>query len=181
MDLVLRWWTRADADALRAAVAESPDLPRQLGDVPLGSVSACASAIEGQLADRRPDSLNLAVALDGRAVGNVGVSAIDRRHDTAWLSYWMTTSLRGQGLTTRALASVAGWAHAELGLVRLELGHRLDNPASCAVATGAGFAPEGVERAKLRYGQERFDVETHARLTGDEQPVRALLPTPRLA
>ena len=52
-------------------------------------------------------------------------------------------------------------------MFRLELGHRVNNPASCQVAIAAGFAVEGVERAKLRYGQKRFDVETHARLATD--------------
>jgi RimJ/RimL family protein N-acetyltransferase len=46
----------------------------------------------------------------------------------------------------------------------------VNNPASCAVAMRAGFAAEGIERAKLRYGVERFDVETHARLATDPAP-----------
>jgi RimJ/RimL family protein N-acetyltransferase len=46
----------------------------------------------------------------------------------------------------------------------------LNNPASCRVATIAGFRAEGVERQKLRYGSERFDVETHARLATDPVP-----------
>jgi ribosomal-protein-alanine N-acetyltransferase len=79
-------------------------------------------------------------------------------------------SVRGEGLATRALAALAKRAYRELGLFRLELGHRVNNPASCAVARGAGFAVEGVERAKLRYGDRRFDVETHARLATDPSP-----------
>jgi ribosomal-protein-alanine N-acetyltransferase len=35
------------------------------------------------------------------------------------------------------------------------------------VATGAGFAVEGLERAKLRYDGERFDLELHARPVTD--------------
>lgn len=48
-----------------------------------------------------------------------------------------------------------------------ELGHRVNNPSSCTVATRAGFAAEGVERFKLHYGGERFDVDFHARLCTD--------------
>ena len=59
---------------------------------------------------------------------------------------------------------------------RLELGHRLNNPASCRVATAAGFLREGIERAKLRYGEERFDVETPAGLRIDPAPAIAALP-----
>ncbi|RIJ14589.1 N-acetyltransferase, partial [Clavibacter nebraskensis] len=76
---------------------------------------------------------------------------------------------------TRALAGAAAWGFAD-GLFRLELGHRVNNPASCRVATRSGFAAEGIERAKLRYGDERFDVETHARLATD--PATAVVPLP---
>jgi RimJ/RimL family protein N-acetyltransferase len=62
---------------------------------------------------------------------------------------------------------VADWALTDLGLFRLELGHRMDNPASCRVARRTGFAVEGLERAKLRYGDRRYDVEIHARLASD--------------
>ncbi|MFJ9325751.1 hypothetical protein ACIRPN_14765 [Streptomyces sp. NPDC101230] len=51
-----------------------------------------------------------------------------------------------------------------LGLL---LGHRTGNPASCGVAVRAGFAAEGIERAELRYGGVRCDVERHDRLAGD--------------
>lgn len=50
----------------------------------------------------------------------------------------------------------------------------MNNPASCRVATSAGFLPEGIERAKLRYGDERFDVEAHARLRTDPAPALEL-------
>lgn len=64
------------------------------------------------------------------------------------------------------------------GLERLELGHRLNNPASCRVATRAGFLAEGIERQKLRYGTQRFDVELHARLRTDPAPARDLARIP---
>lgn len=53
------------------------------------------------------------------------------------------------------------------GRCELELGHRTNNPASCVVARRARFLVEGLERQKLRYGDERFDVELHARLATD--------------
>lgn len=46
----------------------------------------------------------------------------------------------------------------------------MNNPASCVVAERAGFIAEGVERAKLKHGDERFDVELHARLATDPVP-----------
>jgi [ribosomal protein S5]-alanine N-acetyltransferase len=66
-----------------------------------------------------------------------------------------------------ATKKVAEWAFGERGLFRMELGHRVSNAASCAVATRAGFLPEGIERAKGSYEGVRYDVERHARLATD--------------
>ncbi|WAP52062.1 GNAT family protein [Arthrobacter sp. ATA002] len=103
-------------------------------------------------------------------MGNVGISSVDVRHGTAWLHYWLAAPARGRGLAVRAVASLANLAFGDLQLHRLELGHRTNNPASCKVAGSAGFAVEGVQRAKLRYGTDRFDVEIHARLATDPVP-----------
>jgi RimJ/RimL family protein N-acetyltransferase len=105
-----------------------------------------------------------------RVVGNVMLSAIDRRHDTAWISYWTVEASRGRGVASEALRMMSRWAFEDLSLFRLELGHRTNNPGSCKVASAAGYPVEGLERAKLSYDGERFDVETHARLATDPEP-----------
>lgn len=107
-----------------------------------------------------------AATLDGTVVGNVAVTGIDK-HDNGWVSYWTLPEARGQGVAAVATSLLAEWAFRERGLFRLELGHRMNNPASCKVATKAGFRPEGIERGKLQYDGVRFDVERHARLAID--------------
>ena len=170
----LRPWRPEDAAALLAAVADAPDLVTQFGGSVPSTLQEAAAQIERGLVftDR---AKNWAVDLDGVAVGNVGLSAIERTHDTAWVHYWLAPAARGRGLAARGLAAVAAWAFDD-GLFRLELGHRVNNPASCAVARAAGFEAEGIERAKLRYGAARFDVETHARLATDPAPQLEALP-----
>ena len=170
MTVELRPWSLADGPYLQSAVATSPDLVTQLGGADLRDVEHCTRFIEAHLGALGPVGYNFAISQDGVAVGNVGLSSIDRRHQTAWTYYWVAASHRGQGLATRALATVSGWAFGELDLFRLELGHRVNNPASCRVASRAGFVAESVERSKLRYGTDRFDVETHARLATDPYP-----------
>jgi [ribosomal protein S5]-alanine N-acetyltransferase len=166
----LRRWSPSDAADLADALHADPDLGRQLG----GDADDLAEYIAAHLtpADSRAP---FALVLDGRVVGNVAVTAIDPRHDTGWASYWLAPVARGRGLASAGLTAVAAWAFTA-GLFRLELGHRVNNPASCRVATAAGFAVEGLARAKLRYGDERFDVETHARLATDPEPVTEPLP-----
>ncbi|CAO1649606.1 hypothetical protein NYA9BBAC_00432 [Salinibacterium sp. NYA9b] len=169
----LRAWRASDAAALVEASHSSPDVAVQLGTPDLTTEALARDFIAHDLA-QTDTRLNWAIVEDSVAVGNAGMSRIDRNHNTAWLHYWLAASARGKGLATRALVSVADWAFSD-GLFRLELGHRVNNPASCRVATRAGFVAEGIERQKLRYGTERFDVELHARLQSDDAPdIRAL-------
>lgn len=169
--VVLRPWTLADAPALRGASASTPDLRTQFGDASLHTDLQAEEFLRSSLAVG-DTARNWAIVEDGVAIGNVGLAAIEWRHATAWAHYWVAASARGRGYATRALAAVAEHAFGA-GLERLELGHRVNNPASCRVATGAGFLPEGIERRKLRYGTERFDVELHARLHTDPTPDHA--------
>jgi len=164
----LRPWVREDAEALRRALRHSPDLETQVDTSLAASAERARRFIAGSLTFGAQHK-NLAIIEEGQAVGNIGVSAIEWRHETAWVSYWLAAEVRGRGYATRSLASVANWAFQE-GLFRLELGHRVNNPGSCRVAVAAGFTPEGVERLKLRYGAQRFDVETHSRLKTDPVP-----------
>ncbi|MGV9194666.1 GNAT family N-acetyltransferase [Microbacterium sp. MC2] len=175
MVTTLRPWHPGDATALWEAVASTPDLDRQFGGWRPESVEDCVDFI-GQHLVMSPQTENWAISVDGRAVGHAGISAIEHRHDSGWVYYWLATGARGRGLATRALATLAMRAFDDLGLFRLELAHRVNNPASCAVALRAGFAVEGVERQKLRYDGERFDTETHARLRTDPVPEVQLLP-----
>ncbi|MCC2322248.1 GNAT family N-acetyltransferase [Cellulomonas xiejunii] len=176
MRVELRPWSLADGPSLQSAVAASPDLVTQLGGADLRDLEDCTRFIEAHLQALGPVRYDVAITVDGSAVGNVGLSSIDRAHQTAWTYYWVAATHRAQGLGSHALATVSRWALEELGVFRLELGHRVNNPASCRVATRAGFIAEGLERSKLRYGDERFDVETHARLATDPVPPLALLP-----
>ncbi len=170
MGIQLRPWRRADGGALFQAARTSPELRVQFGGIHLSGVGAAEVFIVESL--RFDDGTkNWAIVEDGVAVGNLGAAAIERRHDTAWMSYWLAASSRGKGYAVAGLVAASEWLFAD-GMHRLELGHRLNNPASCRVATAAGYRAEGVEREKLRYGDERFDVETHARLATDDVPSR---------
>lgn len=170
--IVLRPWRRSDLPALLDIFSVSPDLASQY-PLPVTDLAQAADCLDRMLVwdDTRR---NLAIVIDRGdgpvPVGNVAVTAIEHRHDTGWLSYFSSRAVRGSGLVSRSAAAVANWALADLGLFRLELGHRVNNPASGAIAVAAGFVSEGRERQKLRYGDERFDTLTYSRLATDAAP-----------
>lgn len=173
VDLLLRPWGSDDASAVLAIFAASVDLDTQY-PWPVRTLEDAAACLERMLA-WRPDpaageQYPLAVVADGVPVANVALTSVSRRHGTAWVSYLSSGAVRGRGHVRRALGAVVDWAFTDLDLFRLELGHRTNNPASGAVAEAVGFVPEGVERAKLRYGDDRFDVRTMALLATDPRP-----------
>ncbi|CAL9457933.1 hypothetical protein SUDANB121_02594 [Nocardiopsis dassonvillei] len=163
----LRSWEPGDAERLLSAFAE-PELAWQSTEVPDTRDAALAWIERQRRAAETGEAFGFAVT-DGTgvALGHVQVSVTSRAHDLGWVSYWVHSEARGRGAATAAARLVAEYAFAETDLFRLELGHRLNNPASCLVALRSGFRPEGTERRKLRYGRERFDTGTHARLRTD--------------
>jgi RimJ/RimL family protein N-acetyltransferase len=164
----LRAWEPSDADRLLEAFAADPGMARQAPVVPRTARQAAVWIVER--ADRAREGRAFGFAVtdgDGPVLGHVEIAVKDRCHDTGWVSYWTHPAARGRGVAAAGAGLVADHAFTALDLFRLELGHRIDNPGSCSVARRAGFRPEGVERSRLRYGTERFDVGTHARLVTD--------------
>lgn len=173
-DAVVRPWRATDAEALVAASTD-PDVALQLAVDP-GDRDGVRAVLERRVELVGPAFYAFAIDVAGTAVGEVGLSRVEPRHRTGWLSYWLAPQARGHGLASRALASVVTWAFAELDLFRVELGFRVNNPKSGGVAHRAGFTDEGVERARLEYDGVRYDVVRSARLRTDPAPDLALLP-----
>ncbi|MGI5268580.1 GNAT family N-acetyltransferase [Nonomuraea sp. CA-218870] len=159
----LREWLEEDAPVVLRAF-RAPDLRSQSA----WPVVTPRDAV-GWIASWEGAGHAFAVVLDGWVVGNVAVTRIDD-HDTGSVSYWTVPEARGQGVAASALRALTRWAFTERGLHRLELGHRVDNPASCRVAVKAGFRREGIERDRLHHDGGRHDVERHARLATDPPP-----------
>ncbi|WP_237103432.1 GNAT family N-acetyltransferase [Nonomuraea sp. MG754425] len=168
MDVRLREWRADDAPAVLRAF-QVPDLR---GQAPWPVVTLKDAS--GWIASWAGAGHAFAVTVQGdvpgvdeeRVVGNVAVARLDG-HGTGSVSYWVVPEARGRGVAVAATRLLARWAFDERGLFRLELGHRTNNPASCRVATKAGFLPEGIERGKLCSEGVRYDVERHARLATD--------------
>lgn len=174
-DVRLRPVRAEDAPAVLAAHRSAPDMARQ------GTVTDLDEARQQVAWLLAPDRRATAVVdADDLLLGLVAVS-IDEENLAGWFFYWLHAAHRGHGLAARAAASVAERALAPAadggwGLERLELGHRVNNPASGAVARAAGFVHEGTERGKLLLGGERVDVLTYGRLRTDPVPDTAGLP-----
>ncbi|MFJ1569639.1 GNAT family N-acetyltransferase [Streptomyces erythrochromogenes] len=165
--LRLRRRSSADAGAVLAAFAD-PVMAWQAGE-PVVALPTARRRLAARAEQWDAGSAFAFAVVDGAdaVLGNVAVGAVDRRHRTSWVSYWTTAAAGGRGVASGGCRAVAAWAFEDAGLFRLELGHRVNNPASCRVARTAGFAVEGIQRRKLEYDGVRHDVERHARPATD--------------
>lgn len=163
--LALRRLRPDDAPAVLSAFRSNPDMVRQ-GDV---STLAAAERYVNRLIEPGSPHEAWSVVAEGELVGLVCVS-VDDENRSGWFWYWMTDAARGRGWTAAAAATIAKWALTTRGLERLELGHRVNNPASGAVARRAGFVKEGTEREKFLVDGQRIDVDAYGRLGSDPSP-----------
>lgn len=165
----LRAVRAADAPAVLDAFLSAPDMARQGG---VRTLEQAQDQVAWLLSSQR--RATAIVDADDRLIGLVAIS-VDEENRSGWFFYWLHAAHRGRGLACRAAVSVAdraltpsaegGW-----GLERLELGHRVNNPASAAVARSAGFVEEGLERGKFLIDGKRLDVRTCGRLRSDPPP-----------
>ncbi|MDR1852512.1 MAG: GNAT family N-acetyltransferase [Propionibacteriaceae bacterium] len=161
---VLRPLSSSDAPDVLAAFLSDVQMNRQ-GDVT--TLQEAQQYVDGLV--NHPACLAWAIADGTHLVGLVEID-IDAENRLGWVSYWMHAEARGRGWTKRAAATVASWALDAGNLERLELGHRVNNPASGAVARAAGFIKEGCERQKFLIDGQRVDVDTYGRLRSDPVP-----------
>lgn len=152
-----------DADrVLDAFMSDAAEMSRQ-GDV---RDLASARAYVTRMLDN-PDLRTLVAADDADRLIAFAAVSVDRANANGWVFYWAHADARRRGVTSKLVRALADRELAEGGLYRLELGYRVNNPGSSAVARAAGFVQEGLEREKFLVNGERVDVVTAARLRTD--------------
>jgi RimJ/RimL family protein N-acetyltransferase len=164
----LRAWAESDAPAVLAAAAD-PEIARWNPFASTTPDLAAALAWCAGRADWDGSHASWAVcAASGELLGSVSLHQLDPHNAGGEVGYWTAPPARGRGVAAAAVRTAARFAFEVLGLQRVELFHAVDNPASCRVATKAGFALEGTHRSSFRYGDGRLhDEHSHARLAAD--------------
>ncbi|MDH5281466.1 MAG: GNAT family N-acetyltransferase [Thermoleophilia bacterium] len=150
-DLVLWPWTEDDVDAIVEG-CNDPEVAFWVPLIPHPYTTDDARAfLRG---DVLPDQVKLAITLDGRVVGGIGMG-LNAHEYRATMGYWVAASERGRGICTRALRLLSRHALEDLHVQRVDLVTDPDNFASQRVAEKVGFRREGVLRAHLRHADGR--------------------------
>lgn len=134
-DLHLRTLVRSDA-ALVVEATRQESGPALWGPRPAGpyTLDQAGTALAAWSPDR--GRVSHGMLREGRLLGALAV--MRDGPGTAELAYWIRPEQRGQGLASRGLRLVTGWAH-RAGLVRLWLEIDPVNRASLRVADRGGY------------------------------------------
>jgi RimJ/RimL family protein N-acetyltransferase len=129
-----------------------------------------AKALEAYIGSMNYSADNLLLGLfpkgdPQRHIGNVKLGPIDPRHASGVIGILIgAKEFWGKGLAGQAVAAVADYGFAALGLERLEAGFYADNLASQRAFLRAGFVQEGRRLGARRCGGTRADEIIMGRL-----------------
>ena len=111
-------------------------------------------------AQRAAPSIHLAIDLDGRAIGGIGVDVgKGQSMYSGAFGYWLGEAHWGQGIATAAARAMVAHVFSQTPLMRLEARVFAWNPASMRVLEKAGFVREGVLKSSVfKDGQLTDDI-----------------------
>ncbi|MEV0413915.1 GNAT family N-acetyltransferase [Streptomyces sp. NPDC050448] len=166
--LCLRPWVSYDAPAVTASCLD-PDIQHwnRPGLLSVPDAEARIARWRDRWHTEEAAMWAVAPASGGPAVGLIGLADLDFEGGSGEFLYWLLPAGRGSGVMAEATARVSRWAFEELGLHRLRITHSVANPASCRIATKAGFPLEGTMRGALLHADGWHDEHLHARLRTD--------------
>lgn len=160
-DLVLRPWRADDVDAVVSAYRDPAIQHWHARTMSTGEATAWVAHWEDRWA--RDTGAGWAVTAGGDVVGQVSIRQVHLHEAAVGFSYWVLPHARGRGVAVDALRTVTAWAFG-LGVHRADLDHSTRNPASCRVATKAGFAAEGTAVSRGLHTDGWHDMHLHSRI-----------------
>ena len=161
---LVRQWRLDDAEAL-VRHADNINVARQLRDRFPHPYTRANASIFLKAATSAAEPSNLAIEVDGEAVGAIGsVPGIDVERYSAEIGYWLGEGYWGRGIVTEALLLVTEHVFATANLLRLFALPFADNVASTRVLEKAGYSREAILRSSsVKFGQPR-DQALYARV-----------------
>jgi ribosomal-protein-alanine N-acetyltransferase len=162
---IVRNWRASDAGSL-ARCANNAKIAKHLRDrFPHPYTAEDARGFLQATMSPDAEAVNLAIEVDGRAIGAVGFNpGTDVERYSAEIGYWLAEEYWGRGIVSEAVRLVTDHAFEHLNLLRLFALPFADNAASVRVLEKAGYTREGLLHASaVKHGQVR-DQLIYARI-----------------
>ncbi len=102
-----------------------------------------------------------------RFAGLISLRDTDRINLKTEIGYWLTESMQGKGIMTRAVKALTEFVFTSMGLNRVQIRCGLGNEKSEAIPKRLGFHFEGVERAGEKHRTCFIDLNVYSLLKSD--------------
>ncbi|MFA7296050.1 MAG: GNAT family protein [Dehalococcoidia bacterium] len=163
----LRPWRADDAPAM-ARHFDSAAIRRNLRDEFPNPYTLDAARDRLAIKLARPAGSDLAIEVDGEAVGSIGLTLQgDVYRHTASITYYLGETYWGRGIVTEAVGAFTVYAFATFDLNRIEARVFARNVASARVLERNGFALEGRFREQIVKDGEVLDGLLYGLLARD--------------
>jgi RimJ/RimL family protein N-acetyltransferase len=151
---LLRAWGPGDVDALERH-ADNRNVWINLRDRFPHPYSRTDALRWIELAQELPSGTQLAIEVDGEAVGGIGLEPqADIERASAEVGFWLGETCWGRGIMTQALRAFSEFALNRPGCVRLYASVLEWNPASMRVLEKSGYQREGrMRRSAIKDGR----------------------------
>ena len=161
---LVRPWRKADAASL-VQHANNLNVAKHLRDRFPHPYTTADAKFFLKHASAAQDPSNLAIDVDGNAVGAVGyVPGHDIERFSAEIGYWLGEEFWGRGIVTEAVQLVTNHAFEQLNFLRLYALPFTDNPASARVLEKSGYEREALLRSSSVKSGEPKDQWLYARI-----------------
>ncbi len=159
--LILRPFVKEDAEAMFRNWASDPEVTKYL-TWPCYKGVDTAHAILADWTEKYQDKAWYQWAIElkeiGEPIGSISVVEYKEHVQSAEIGYCIGKPWWGNGIMTEALKAVMDFLFREVGILRIEAGHDVANPASGAVMAKCGMIREGILRHAGKNNQGICDM-----------------------
>lgn len=116
---------------------------------------------------KESNGFSAGIWIGDQLAGAIGLHAIDSRHRSSSIGYWLSEDYRGGGAMTKACLAVVTAAFKHYHLHRIEIRCATGNKKSCAIPERLGFTYEGTLREAEWLYDHFVDLKVYSMLEQD--------------
>ncbi len=166
-----------DRDALRVFALTDRNRPHQRPWLPWVDRTTSVSETQGWVQRsldqmRRGEGFQTCIEYRSELAGVIGYVYLDAANRRVEIGYWLSETLQGRGIVTRACRRMVEFAFDSLGVHRVEIRADVENRKSRAIPERLGFVQEAVLREAVFENGGYHDLAMYALLRNEWEAAR---------
>lgn len=166
MKCQIRKWKLSDAANLAAALSNKKVQDNLRDGLPYPYTEQDGiDFISAMLSADKNDTFAVAVTIDDKAIGSIGVFRQSNIHRlTAELGYYIAEEYWGKGIMTEAVKQICKYVFSTSDIIRIYAEPFAYNTASCRVLEKSGFQYEGILRKNAVKNGKVLDMKLYSKI-----------------